>query len=284
MGPHHAETLREVAHETADEHLRPSFEAPPDEAKARSHLYSDSDDDSSDDDHDDHDPKQGGSHARMTQQDTLAVAQNGGVHDDSDDLDIDGDDLDDDDMTGGISSSPSIEDGMYPVRDPPPCWPRRVSSLRGASPSPSTHKTSKARSPVSPAVSLAATAQSPVGETGLSLADTTPQRAHHHHHHRDATPGNDSIEATDLTCATFEAGAGVPTKNELHDIANETTDMAAVSQTEYSFLEKRNELEHNCDAAGCDGELLMPYNPASDDDDDGSDLPLPDDPRYVDSG
>lgn len=283
MGPHHAETLREVAHETADEHQRPSFDAPPDEAKARSHLYSDSDDDSSDDDDDDddHDPKQGGSHARMTQQDALAVAQNGGVHDDSDDLDIDGDDLDDDDMTGGISSSPSIEDGMCPVRDPPPCWPRRVSSLRGASPSPGTHEASEARSPVSPAVSLATTAQSPVREAGIGSTYTAPQLDHHHH--RDATPGNDSIEATDLTCATFEAETGVSTKNEPYDIANETTDIAAMSQTEYTFLDKRNELEHDCDAAGCDGELLIPYDPASDDDD-GSDLPLPDDPRYVDSG
>lgn len=53
---------------------------------------------------------------KMHQQDALAIAQNGGAQDDDSDLDIDGDDLDDD-MTGGISSSPSIEDGTWPVRD-----------------------------------------------------------------------------------------------------------------------------------------------------------------------
>lgn len=286
MGPHHAEALREVAHETADEHLRPSFEAAPEEAKGRSQLYSDSDDDSSDDhdDHDDdHDATRSGASGRMSQQDALAVAQNGGVHDDSD-LDIDGDDLDDDDMTGGISSSPSIEDGMCPVRDPPPCWPRRVSSLRGVTPSPNTHEASKARTPVSPTEPFAATAQGSVDATGFDPTDIAPQVVRHHHH-RDAPPKNNSIEATGLDCATVEAETGMPTKHEPHDDTHGTTGTTTASQTEDHFFEKRKELEkgEHGDAVGCDGDLLIPYEPASDDDD-GSDLSLPDDPCLIDSG
>ncbi|PKS13310.1 hypothetical protein jhhlp_000081 [Lomentospora prolificans] len=136
IGPHQAETLREVAHETADENLRSprlAWDKPTElqsddedvdidididdtEIKPRANGQSNSEDDSSRRDN------------KMHQQDALAVAQNGGVQDDSD-MEMDGDDYDDD-MTGGISSSPSIEDG-----------PRRVDSLPGthrrvASPSP----------------------------------------------------------------------------------------------------------------------------------------------------
>lgn len=60
------------------------------------------------------------------QQDSLAVAQNGGLADD-DDLEDDGD-LDDD-MMDRISSSPSIEDGGCRSVVTPVAWPRRVSSL-----------------------------------------------------------------------------------------------------------------------------------------------------------
>lgn len=72
----------------------------------------------------------------MAQEDTLAVAQNGGVSS-SDEGEGDGDDLDDD-LMDRISSSPSIEDGAYNL-DPSPAervvygehrrWPRRVDSL-----------------------------------------------------------------------------------------------------------------------------------------------------------
>ena len=59
------------------------------------------------------------------QEDALAVAQNGGVSS-SDEGDMDGDDLDDD-MMDRISSSPSIEDGVYYCY--PDQWPPRMSSL-----------------------------------------------------------------------------------------------------------------------------------------------------------
>lgn len=64
------------------------------------------------------------------QQDSLAVAQNGGVTgsttEDADMADAEGDDGMDDDMMDKISSSPSIDDGGYPF---PHLWPQRADSL-----------------------------------------------------------------------------------------------------------------------------------------------------------
>lgn len=70
---------------------------------------------------------------KMQQQDTLAIAQNGGVVGHSDDdgdavVDTDDDDLDDD-MMDKISSSPSIEDGGCTL---PSIWPARIDSLRNS--------------------------------------------------------------------------------------------------------------------------------------------------------
>ncbi|KAI0024897.1 hypothetical protein F4780DRAFT_723482 [Xylariomycetidae sp. FL0641] len=63
--------------------------------------------------------------SKMQQQDSLAVAQNGGASADEADIDGDDDGLDDD-MMDRISSSPSIEDGVYTLQSP---WPQRVESL-----------------------------------------------------------------------------------------------------------------------------------------------------------
>ncbi|KIE01578.1 SH3 domain containing protein, partial [Metarhizium majus ARSEF 297] len=132
IAPHQAETLRDVALETAA-------------AEAHSPRVSwangKADDDTSDllqqyaDDHPaaaKHDVAEGGLDIEMyhhEQQDTLAIAQNGGVSSaDEDDLDADADDLDDD-MVDKISSSPSIEDGALNPVEMPAAWPRRESSL-----------------------------------------------------------------------------------------------------------------------------------------------------------
>lgn len=63
-----------------------------------------------------------------SQEDALAIAQNGGISS-SDEGDLDGDDDLDDDLMDKISSSPSIEDGGFRPIVPPTAWPRRVSSL-----------------------------------------------------------------------------------------------------------------------------------------------------------
>ncbi|CAG9993626.1 unnamed protein product [Clonostachys byssicola] len=116
--PHQASTLREVAHETAEEEARsPHLSWNSGFATEESHKEEQED-------------LAAGVRGRMTQQeqeDQLAIAQNGGVSS-SDEGEDDGD-LDDD-MMDRISSSPSIEDegeNLEPAkqgqRDNPAAWP-----------------------------------------------------------------------------------------------------------------------------------------------------------------
>lgn len=288
VGRHQAETLREAADEAADEHTRRPPNARDDAAADRTRLYSD---DSSDDDSDssssfgdsvganddrgvaDETPRDKG---RMNQQDALAIAQNGGAQDDDSDIDIDGDDLDDD-MTGGISSSPSIEDGMCPVRRSKP------SPL-----SPLIPSTSEAETPV-PATSTSATAQPPVHEERSCPTNTAPQPnvTPSHHHHRDVLAENEPIggPSTEYRAFVEAVESGLPLAQPPNHTGHETpTD---TTQSEADFLNKRKEVEkgeHSGAVSGLDYDLPIPYDPSASDDDDGSDFSLPDDPAYVDSG
>lgn len=288
VGRHQAETLRDVAYEAADENTR----KPP--AGAHSRLYSDDDDNnSSDDGGDDSDSdsdfgdgvdggaRDGSPHekASMNQQDALAIAQNGGAHDDDSDLDMDGDDLDDD-MTGGISSSPSIEDGMCPSTFPP---------------SPATCSVaSKARTSAL-ATSSTVTAHIPMSGGEADPTDMTLQPnvtpSHHHHHHRDVPAGKGPIEGqgpkyrapVEDSAPAMLALAPIDSEHETPENADTTMVRSA-----HGFLRSRKELEkgEHGDAVGeHDPDLLVPYQPGdASDDDDGSDLSLPDTPDYVDSG
>lgn len=121
FAPHQAETLREVAQETAEEELKsPRISWASGGAQAGDISQHDQDlapgvsdavarapgDDSM---------------APGKQQDELAVSQNGGLvsHDGMDDGDMDGEESDlDDDMMDKISSSPSIDDGGSPCQLP----------------------------------------------------------------------------------------------------------------------------------------------------------------------
>lgn len=69
--------------------------------------------------------------ANLQQQDALAIAQNGGLTgaEDAEMADAEGDDGLDDDMMDKMSSSPSIDDGGYPI---PSAWPERFDSLSPA--------------------------------------------------------------------------------------------------------------------------------------------------------
>ena len=122
--PHQANTLREVAHQAAE-----------DESRSPRLSWASGNEQQGQDDLAD------GVKRRMQQQDDqneqqqqqqLANAQNGGSGASSSDEGED-DDLDDD-MMDRISSSPSIDDGAYPASPlPSPAWrswPRRVSSLQ----------------------------------------------------------------------------------------------------------------------------------------------------------
>ncbi|KAM3514489.1 hypothetical protein MY11210_001832 [Beauveria gryllotalpidicola] len=149
--PHQAETLREVAHEIAQDLLR-SPNLPPVAASPSSHAPSQSPQSSAVSTHPadanvsdakQHPDKQAVDLGnamdayRRHEQDAIVAAHNDVSS--SDDEDLQGDAIDDldDDLMDKISSSPSIEDGVY-NSSPAPAesasasahdWPRRVSSL-----------------------------------------------------------------------------------------------------------------------------------------------------------
>ncbi|KAM0498296.1 hypothetical protein ACHAP8_006384 [Fusarium lateritium] len=112
LGPHQAETIREISHDIADEQNR-SPRVSLDNRNSLDEIDSFADELAAD---------SSGSKTRaqgardnndstMIQDDALAVAQNGGMSS-SDEGELDGDDDLDDDMMDKISSSPSIEDGQ----------------------------------------------------------------------------------------------------------------------------------------------------------------------------
>ncbi|KAM3533174.1 hypothetical protein MY4038_003599 [Beauveria bassiana] len=150
--PHQAETLREVAHETAQDLLR-SPNLPPVAASPSSHAHLQSHQSAAASSHpadanvSDAKKQQPDQQAvdlgnamdayRRHEQDAIAAAHNDVSSSDDDDLEGDAIDDLDDDLMDKISSSPSIEDGVY---NPSPAptesasasvhdWPRRVSSL-----------------------------------------------------------------------------------------------------------------------------------------------------------
>lgn len=130
LAPHQAETIREVSSDAADEQSRSPRISWEGDGKGVGDIHQFAEDLTvgpnrsalEDDSDDDQDPN-------MSQEDALAIAQNGGISSsDEGDLDGDADDLDDD-MMDKISSSPSIEDGGCCPVITPVAWPRRVSSL-----------------------------------------------------------------------------------------------------------------------------------------------------------
>lgn len=134
LAPHQAETIREVAAETAEENLRsPGLLRTGGEVEDL-HQYADQLVSGVNNSLNGH---PGASDARSNimqagqPRDALAIAQNGGVSGadvDDGDLSGDGDDSMDDDMMDKISSSPSIEDGGSPSSTEP-FWSRRIDSL-----------------------------------------------------------------------------------------------------------------------------------------------------------
>ncbi|KAG4426347.1 hypothetical protein IFR04_000530 [Cadophora malorum] len=124
--PHQAETLRELAIETAEENHR-SPRVSKEWSKGEVQQY------------DDDDLAAGVASklagSNLHQQDDLAIAQNGGLTgstaEDADMADAEGDDGMDDDMMDKISSSPSIDDGGYSL---PLLWPQRGISLPQSTP------------------------------------------------------------------------------------------------------------------------------------------------------
>ncbi|KAH6668105.1 hypothetical protein F5X68DRAFT_225225 [Plectosphaerella plurivora] len=136
LAPHQAETLREVAQDTADENARsprlslansafddsdPQKQADAISAGVTERLKASANGSG----------KAGANANNMQREDNLAVAQNGGhsIRDDDSDTGGDTDESMDDDMMDKISSSPSIEDGGCAPLPLSREWPRRLDSL-----------------------------------------------------------------------------------------------------------------------------------------------------------
>jgi hypothetical protein len=212
LGSHQAETLREVAQEAAEENLRSPRVSWTNGEDGVGDLQQYAEDLTAGVTNS-LNAQNGQSVRKMQEQDALAVAQNGGMQDDSD-LDVDADDGMDDDMTGGISSSPSIEDGGS---DPalisrPSCWPRRVSSipryLRNGSHTPSSSSSSTssqesstftapgARTPTPPSPHNNNPSPHSTEEQQSGGKDITPAATVHHHlrHHDNAPAENEPAD------------------------------------------------------------------------------------------
>ena len=290
LGSHQAETLREVAQETAEEKLRSprvswtNGDSVGDLQQYAEHLTAGVTDSFNA-------QQNGYGDGNMEQQDALAVAQNGGMQDDSDLDDVDADDGMDDDMNGGISSSPSIEDGAsYPALIPlPSCWPRRVSSLprglhdssRASSStthsqqsSTSTFTAPGARTPTPPSPQSPSPHSTETEKQQSSGKDTTQAITVHHHLHPQDEPDAEN-ETPDAEPDIERAGMRGDKKD-----GEESEDMD-------EFYKKRLELERDEGEAMCniddDEDLFIPYDgdPA---DDDGSEMSFPDDEMYIGSG
>ncbi|KAL7968202.1 hypothetical protein HDV63DRAFT_395941 [Trichoderma sp. SZMC 28014] len=258
--PHQAETLRDVAHETAQEQSRSPRAA---SSTARYTGSPDTDSDADTDSDTDTDAANMDVYQQhQHQQDPLAVAQNGGMADD-DDIEDDGD-LDDD-MMDRISSSPSIEDGAcsHSVTATPVAWPRRVSSLTSIPRIPwaSLHLHPNTPSPPIP-----------------STRDTDfMQQIRSGHHH--LLSGDDW--ALSQALAHQELGAIEHGETCMYDYDGEYDcgcgcGCNCIHQDALVY-------ETGADVEEADTSLTIPYNKSFEEDDD-SDFSLPNDPRFIDYG
>ncbi|ORY69698.1 uncharacterized protein BCR38DRAFT_90534 [Pseudomassariella vexata] len=295
VAPHQAETLREVAAETADER-RVSW-ANADIGDFQQYANDDVDVDQN---------GNGNSNSngfKMQQQDTLAMAQNGGGPgnvSDNDDMDADGDDMDDD-MMDKISSSPSIEDGGYTSqpRLPPP-WPARVDSLRApCSPSSPTCSDPRSSSPY-----LERPGYLPIRQS--SKASVNDTNSHHHlpgeytgsaqHESLDEITTDAIAQIDELLEETEwppELDKEVIADLDGHEGRDSGRDSALDMQMEDASLD-RSPSKHSTGSTEfptydeSDDDLISPYGflipYVGSEDDDDDDFPYTDDSRFVDSG
>ncbi|GJC80995.1 tip elongation aberrant protein Tea4 [Colletotrichum liriopes] len=307
FGPHQAETLREVAQESAEDQAhnpRQSWTSP-----------------GPDDDISDSDDPAGEVSGKLTtaamddaskkqqQQDALAVAQNGGMNSDDGNMDDTDDDLDDDDddMMDKISSSPSIEDGGYTSIMRPQQWPPRVDSLpvmrdRGSPISPTFSEASIARHlPIHQVVIIFegrhtndderydeqctdqyyANHQCSDQHTGESFNEEEHRGGFYAHHDDRAWHGGNgrSHEAKFSLESVAQHGPIVVRPLRLR---------RSDAPRHGDFAQRRAEMEKAERDEAVDGlddngaPLTVPYEPSiHDDDDDDDDVSLPDDSRYT---
>lgn len=292
--PHQAETLREVAAETAEENLRsPRLSWNPDPDDLQQHALA-------------LDPAIGGRqngsanimHA-SAQQDALAIAQNGGLSGhEADDGDLDGDaEVDmDDDMMDKISSSPSIEDGgslpaLPTLYTSKPGFPPQPEVLRRPSSSPSVSD-ARSSSPY-----LDNPDHMPLGTRGQEedqfrdtplFFSTRPGRHHHPLYGEfdessveDDRPSIDTFSTLDDS--EFEAdGFDADGEDGAQVFEGLESEQGPDRQREFEIQNKRDRLRANGDYEDDnDGEMTFPYESSEDDD---GDFSIFSDARFVDSG
>lgn len=282
--PHQAETLREVAAEAAEQnHRSPRVSKEWTNGDLQQLQYGD-------------DELAAGVTSKLTganlqQQDDLAVAQNGGVTgsagEDADMADAEGDDGMDDDMMDKISSSPSIDDGGYPL---PQFWPQRSDSLT-RTPMRSRSFSQACGESSSPFVETPDhfPLQTPDGLFDRDDVQGVPPKNYHHHHlgeYLDSTgdsesnsDGGDTSNLSpyprDIVEPYFE------NYDEDYDFSHSCDDILAGSYEQHS---EENEDEIQGDEQDQDeGLMTVPYE-ASEDDDDDYDIPYSTDSRFIDSG
>ncbi|KAF9779958.1 hypothetical protein IL306_000864 [Fusarium sp. DS 682] len=297
LGPHQAETIREVTHDIADEQRRSprvsldnrnsldEIDSFADELVANSTSGNTRAQGARD------------NNSNMNQEDALAIAQNGGVSS-SDEGELDGDDDLDDDMMDKISSSPSIEDGgCYPVVAPV-AWPRRVSSLptqRSSSPSIFGSSGTRVCSPYPEPLKCL---PSPCTIAQLPQALPTTVRNHRlqgeyadrDEHSNDAeSEADDSWKTSNSTVEFHETyeeaeaehpssegssigGKGIMLDNREQDVFYDCDPMLDVSDS----------VSNDDEAPDFDPALTVPYEESFEDDD--SALSFPEDPDFIDSG
>ncbi|KAM0074274.1 protein phosphatase regulator [Fusarium odoratissimum] len=289
LGPHQAETIREVTHDIADEQRR-SPRVSLDNRNSLDEIDSFADELVAN-------STSGNTRAQgardknsnMNQEDALAIAQNGGVSS-SDEGELDGDDDLDDDMMDKISSSPSIEDGGCSPVAAPVAWPRRVSSLpsqRSSTPSISGSSGTRVCSPYPEPPNCV---PSPCAIAQLPRALPTKVRNHRLHgeyngrdeHSNDAEPEPDDSWTTSNSTAefheTFEevephiGGKSTVVDNREQDIFYDCDPMLDLSDSDLDDDETPD----------FDPALTIPYEESFEDDD--SALSIPDDYNFIDSG
>ncbi|KAH7140742.1 hypothetical protein EDB81DRAFT_900164 [Dactylonectria macrodidyma] len=287
LAPHQAETIREVSNDTADEQSRsPRISWDHGDTGDIHRFAEELVTGPGQVEHRDNDDNK-----RMTQEDALAVAQNGGISSsDEGDLDGDADDLDDD-MMDKISSSPSIEDGGCCPVVTPVAWPRRVSSLSVFKTLPSNTTGSSGQRPPSPYPD--APSHNPNHITYAQLPRPLP------------IPPNNHLRREYVECIAAKREADSERDLDPYGRHDDEFEAKAIKRKDVVLGDRGRGNSHKCsqtsnsldtveeettqddgfdisDAYGHEMPLMFPYEGSFEDDD--SDLSFPDDTRFIDSG
>lgn len=291
LAPHQAETLREVAQETAEEELRS-----PRISWSNSGVRSD----------DIHQHAQdlavgvnsafgqvsaNNKMAASTQQDSLAVAQNGGLvsQDATDEGDMDGEESDlDDDMMDKISSSPSIDDGGS-SRQLPSSDSLQPDASPGSSPASPCFSEVRSSSPyldLPVYLPLQYTTQRKTSRS--SVESRVP-----HHHLPGAFPEDFDDQASDMETAPSAYSAADQDQYGNGSLEDEdecdglTPAHASSEDLVYEQLSKRKALRELDEGVSDmeDDSLILSYEESTDEDDDEAFFQSThSDPRFIDSG